>query len=106
MLSVFADKEEVGSNGNTGMQSKVICDVIDTLANSFGVNPIEVRYNSKCISADVTAGYDPLVRIRFRKTQHHEGFRAARLFPNTPARAEKIPLTTLPRNIWDLSATF
>ena len=37
VLSVFADKEEVGSNGNTGMQSKVICDVIDTLANSFGV---------------------------------------------------------------------
>ena len=67
VLSVFADKEEVGSNGNTGMQSKVICDVIDTLANSFGVNPIEVRYNSKCISADVTAAYDPAYGSVFEK---------------------------------------
>ncbi len=67
VLAVFADKEEVGSNGTTGMQSKVISDVIDTIANSFGVNPIEVRYNSKCISADVTAGYDPTYRSVFEK---------------------------------------
>ena len=67
VLSVFADKEEVGSNGNTGMQSKVICDVIDTIAHSFGANPIEVRYNSKCISADVTAGYDPAFKSVFEK---------------------------------------
>ncbi|MDE5943055.1 MAG: aminopeptidase [Clostridia bacterium] len=67
VIAVFADKEEVGSNGTTGMQSKVICDVIDTIANSFGVNPIEVRYNSKCISADVTAGYDPAYASSFEK---------------------------------------
>ena len=67
VLAVFADKEEVGSNGTTGMQSKVISDVIDTIANSFGVNPIEVRYNSKCISADVTAGYDPTYSSVFEK---------------------------------------
>ncbi len=67
VLSVFADKEEVGSNGNTGMQSKVICDVIDTLAHSFGANPIEVRFNSKCISADVTAAYDPAYGSVFEK---------------------------------------
>lgn len=67
VIAVFADKEEVGSNGTTGMQSKVISDVIDTIANSFGVNPIEVRYNSKCISADVTAGYDPTYSSVFEK---------------------------------------
>ena len=67
VLAVFADKEEVGSNGTTGMQSKVISDVIDTIANSFGVNPIEVRYNSKCIAADVTAGYDPTYSSVFEK---------------------------------------
>ncbi|MCD8307672.1 MAG: aminopeptidase [Clostridia bacterium] len=59
VMAVFADKEETGSEGTTGMQSKVINDVIDTIAASFGANPIEVRYHSKCISADVTAGYDP-----------------------------------------------
>lgn len=67
VLAVFADKEEVGSNGTTGMQSKVINDVIDTVANSFNANPIEVRYNSKCISADVTAGYDPTYSSVFEK---------------------------------------
>lgn len=59
LIAVFADKEETGSNGVTGMQSRVILDVIDSLALSFGANPIEVRYNSKCVSADVTAAYDP-----------------------------------------------
>ncbi len=59
VMAVFADKEETGSEGTTGMQSKVINDVIDTIAASFGANPIEVRYHSKCISADVTSGYDP-----------------------------------------------
>ena len=67
VIAVFADKEEVGSDGTTGMQSKVICDVIDTIANSLGANPIEVRYNSKCISADVTAGYDPAYSSVYEK---------------------------------------
>ncbi|MDE6597356.1 MAG: aminopeptidase [Clostridia bacterium] len=67
VMAVFADKEEVGSDGTTGMQSRVICDVIDTIANSFNANPIEVRYNSKCISADVTAGYDPTFSAAFEK---------------------------------------
>lgn len=67
MIAVFADKEEVGSDGTTGMQSKVICDVIDTIAASFKANPIEVRYNSKCISADVTAAYDPAYASVFEK---------------------------------------
>ena len=67
VLAVFADKEEVGSDGTTGMQSKVISDVIETIAASFKANPIEVRYNSKCISADVTAGYDPMFGSAFEK---------------------------------------
>lgn len=67
VIAVFADKEEVGSDGNTGMQSKVICDVIDTIAHSLGANPIEVRYNSMCISADVTAGYDPAYASAYEK---------------------------------------
>lgn len=67
VIAVFADKEEVGSDGTTGMQSKVISDVIETIASSFGANPIEVRYNSKCISADVTAGFDPAYASAFEK---------------------------------------
>ncbi len=67
LIAVFADKEEVGSDGTTGMQSKVISDVIETVAASFKANPIEVRYNSKCISADVTAAYDPAFSSVFEK---------------------------------------
>lgn len=67
VIAVFADKEEVGSDGTTGMQSKVISDVIDTVAASFGANPIEVRYNSKCISADVTSAYDPIYASAYEK---------------------------------------
>jgi aspartyl aminopeptidase len=59
LMAVFADKEETGSNGVTGMQSRVILDVIDSIASALGANPIQVRYNSKCVSADVTAAYDP-----------------------------------------------
>ena len=67
VVAVFADKEEVGSDGTTGMQSKVISDVIETIAASFGANPIEVRYNSKCISADVTAAFDPAFASAYEK---------------------------------------
>jgi aspartyl aminopeptidase len=59
LMAVFADKEETGSNGVTGMQSRVILDIIDSLSIALGANPVQVRYNSKCVSADVTAGYDP-----------------------------------------------
>lgn len=67
VIAVFADKEEVGSDGTTGMQSKVINDVIDTVAASLGANPIQVRYASKCVSADVTAAYDPAYSSVFEK---------------------------------------
>lgn len=59
VLTILADKEEIGSEGNTGMQSVVISDIIDDIARSFGVPSSVVRAKSMCLSADVTAGYDP-----------------------------------------------
>jgi len=59
LVAVFADKEETGSDGVTGMQSRVILDLIDSLSRALGADPILVRYNSKCVSADVTAAFDP-----------------------------------------------
>ena len=58
-MAVLADKEEVGSDGNTGMQSIVYFDVIADLAKTFGVSDIVVRANSKCLSSDVNAAFDP-----------------------------------------------
>ncbi len=59
LMCVFADKEEVGSNGLTGMQSDTLTDIIDELSMALNADPIIVRSNSKCLSADVSAAFDP-----------------------------------------------
>lgn len=59
LMCVLADKEEIGSEGTGGMQCEVILDIIDELAKALGGNPAVVRANSKCLSADVSASYDP-----------------------------------------------
>ena len=59
VLTILADKEEIGSEGNTGMQSVLIRDLLDEIAKSYGVSSAVMRANSKCLSADVTAGFDP-----------------------------------------------
>ncbi len=58
-LVVLADKEEIGSCGATGMESDILVDIINEISSSFGKNAILVRSNSKCLSADVNAAYDP-----------------------------------------------
>ena len=59
VMVVLADKEEIGSEGTTGMQCVLFTDLIDAIASSFGVSSAAVRANSRCLSADVNAGYDP-----------------------------------------------
>ena len=61
-MVILADKEEIGSEGTTGMQCAIFTDLIDALATSFGVPSSAIRANSKCLSADVNAGYDPNFR--------------------------------------------
>ena len=62
VMVILADKEEIGSEGTTGMQCVLFTDLIDALSQSFGVSSAQVRANSKCLSADVNAGYDPNFR--------------------------------------------
>ena len=59
VMVVLADKEEIGSDGNTGMQCSIYADMFDVIAQSQGKSSAVVRMNSKCLSADVTAAYDP-----------------------------------------------
>lgn len=59
VLVILADKEEVGSDGITGMQSEFLVDIMDEISSNLGKNRIVVRSKSKCLSADVTAAYDP-----------------------------------------------
>ena len=58
-MAILADKEETGSDGVTGMQCELVLDLIDALADSLGGRSSIIRANSKCLSADVTANYDP-----------------------------------------------
>ena len=58
-VCVLADKEEIGSIGVTGMQSAVFETFLSDLCDSQSV-PLKVCFeNSFCLSADVTAAYDP-----------------------------------------------
>ena len=66
-ICVLADKEEIGSMGVSGMQSAVFCDLIDELAAALGANPRVCRSASTCLSADVTAAYDPNFASVFEK---------------------------------------
>ena len=58
-MCILADKEETGSDGPSGMQCEVLLDIINEIAANLGGNPAVVRANSKCLSADVNACFDP-----------------------------------------------
>lgn len=62
-VAIFADKEEIGSVGNTGMYSEMFDYFInELLEKSFTTSPsaLNTTYcNSKMLSADVGAGMDP-----------------------------------------------
>ena len=58
-VCVLADKEEIGSDGVTGMQSAAFDTFMEDLCDAQRV-PLRACFeNSFCLSADVTAAYDP-----------------------------------------------
>ncbi len=59
VMSILADKEETGSDGNTGMKTSAFCDIIADICAALKKNERVVRANSACLSADVSAAYDP-----------------------------------------------
>jgi aspartyl aminopeptidase len=63
-IALFLDKEEIGSDGNTGAKSrfieKIMCDLMADEGNESSPRKlIDAFMNSKAISADVTAAMDP-----------------------------------------------
>ena len=58
-VCIFADKEEIGSEGVSGMQSEAFEHFMKTLCGMQSVELTDCFANSFCISADVTAAYDP-----------------------------------------------
>ena len=58
-ITVLADKEEIGSVGNTGLASEFLNYFVADLAAAEGLEARHVYSKSTCLSADVTAAYDP-----------------------------------------------
>ncbi|SNX52815.1 aminopeptidase [Thermoanaerobacterium sp. RBIITD] len=63
-VAIFADKEEIGSMGNTGLQSRFFENAIaEILEKHEGTTDIKLRKtmkNSELLSADVSSAFDPL----------------------------------------------
>lgn len=66
-VTVLTDKEETGSDGNTGLNSRYLEYFICDLARQEGIEGRDVLSNSKCLSADVNAAFDPTWPSPFEK---------------------------------------
>ena len=66
-ITVLTDKEETGSDGNTGLNSAYLRYFIEDLARIEGCEGRDVLSNSKCLSADVNAAFDPTWPGQFEK---------------------------------------
>ena len=63
-VCILSDKEEIGSMGNTGMESHMFDFFVSEILNKIGVNNPNLLDRvfcfSKMLSSDVDAGYDPI----------------------------------------------
>ena len=59
-VCILADKEEIGSDGVSGMQSQAFDTFMEDLCAAQGVELRRCFEKSFCLSADVTAAFDPL----------------------------------------------
>lgn len=66
-VTVFTDKEETGSYGNTGMDSLYLDHFLSDLCETDGTRVRDLYRNSLCVSSDVGAAYDPTFSDVFEK---------------------------------------
>ena len=71
LCCLFADKEEIGSVGATGMEAKyfenAFAELMALTGDYCGLKLRRGLANSKMLSCDVSAGYDPLFASAFEK---------------------------------------
>lgn len=67
ILAVLTDKEEIGSEGNTGLKSSYMAYFIADLARMQGFEMHDVLSKSECLSADVNAAFDPTFASVYEK---------------------------------------
>ena len=68
IVTVLADREEIGSYGNTGLESEFLRYFIADLAQAEDMKARHVLSRSKCLSADVTAALDPTYEDAYETT--------------------------------------
>ena len=66
-VTVFTDKEEIGSEGNTGMVSEYLFNIMEDLSDAAGIKVRDCYKNSICLSSDVNSAYDPTFADVFEK---------------------------------------
>mgnify|MGYP002552934931 CR=1 FL=1 len=70
-VCILVDKEEIGSVGATGMESKffenTVAELLDRLGAYSGLALRRTLANSKMLSSDVNAAYDPLYAEAYEK---------------------------------------
>lgn len=64
-ISILADKEETGSDGNTGLNSSYLRYFIADLARMENLMGRDALSKCKCLSADVNAAFDPTFSTPF-----------------------------------------
>ena len=66
-VCILADKEEIGSEGVSGMKSRAFERFMGDLCDSQNVKLAHCFANSFCVSADVTAAFDPIYADVYEK---------------------------------------
>ena len=87
-VCVLTDKEEIGSDGVTGMQSMYVFHFMQELCRTAGQDDIIAFRNSVCLSADVTAAYDPSWASAFEPMNGTYAGRGIALFKYTGSRGK------------------
>ena len=87
-ICVRADKEEIGSYGITGMGSTYTFDWLRQLCRMQGADDIRAFRASLCLSADVTAAYDPTWSSAFEPQNGTYAGRGVAFFKYTGSRGK------------------
>ena len=87
-ICVLTDKEETGSDGVTGLNSMYTFHFIQQLCEAQGADYITACKAGKCLSADVTAAYDPTFADAFETDNATYAGNGVAIYKYTGARGK------------------
>ena len=87
-VTVLTDKEETGSDGVTGLNSMYTFHFLQQLCAGQGADYITACKAAKCLSADVTAAYDPTFADAFEPDNGTYAGRGVAIYKYTGSRGK------------------